>query len=106
VNLLDAMLGRSWLLRDDHRYRRTKARDESQRGWGIDDAAAQASRRAFARPCLAWTERRPHLGGALGAAIAATFLEQRWLLRLPNSRGVRPTDLGRTSLSTALGISA
>jgi hypothetical protein len=106
VNLLDAMLGRSWLSPDDDRYRLTKAGDESLRGWGIDVAAAQTSRRAFARPCLDWTERRPHLGGALGAAIAATLLEQRWLRRLPNSRGVRPTDLGRTSLSTALGISA
>jgi hypothetical protein len=42
---------------------------------GIEVARLRRERRALARPCLDWTERRPHLAGALGAAIAASALE-------------------------------
>ena len=37
---------------------------------GIDIAAARNGRRAFCRPCIDWSERRPHLAGAVGAALA------------------------------------
>src|SRR5205814_1316678 len=47
----------------------TAAGASSFAGLGIDLAALRRARRAFARPCLDWTERRPHLGGALGAAL-------------------------------------
>src|SRR5207249_6073309 len=53
---------------------------EYGRGWmqdrGIDVVMALRQRRAFACRCLDWTERRDHLGGALGAAICAKWLEQ------------------------------
>ena len=44
------------------------------------------SRRRFAFRCLDWTERRPHLGGALGAAVARAFERQGWTRRRPRSR--------------------
>ena len=65
---------------------------------GIDVAALHAQRRAFARPCLDWTERRPHLAGALGAAIAEQLLDLQWFTRLPSTRALRVTDLGRRGL--------
>jgi ribosomal protein L34 len=52
----------------------------------IDIDAARASRRSFARRCLDWSERRPHLAGALGAALLDRLLERGWLVRIPGER--------------------
>jgi DNA-binding transcriptional ArsR family regulator len=69
---------------------------------GIDLPAA--GRRAYARPCLDWSERRPHLAGALGAAVATTLLERRWITRVPRTRALHVTAAGRAGLSEALGL--
>lgn len=55
-------------------------------------------RRAFARPCLDWTERRPHLAGALGAGIAERLIALHWVNHLPDSRALRITDDGQRHL--------
>jgi DNA-binding transcriptional ArsR family regulator len=71
---------------------------------GIDVPRLQATRRSFARACLDWSERRPHLAGAIGAALAARLLELDWIERAPGGRAVKPTLAGRAHLKTALGI--
>ena len=48
---------------------------------GIDVAAARASRRRFAFACLDWSERRPHLGGALGAGVLRLAVRRRWVIQ-------------------------
>ncbi|MGW5360807.1 ArsR/SmtB family transcription factor [Actinopolymorpha pittospori] len=47
----------------------------------IEGGALTSSRRVFARTCVDWTHRRPHLAGALPAALTNRFLELRWLRR-------------------------
>jgi DNA-binding transcriptional ArsR family regulator len=71
---------------------------------GIDVPRLQAARRSFARACLDWSERRPHLAGAIGAALAARFLELDWIERAPRGRVVRPTVAGRAHLREELGL--
>jgi DNA-binding transcriptional ArsR family regulator len=61
---------------------------------GIDLDVLRRSRRVFSRPCLDWSERRPHLGGALGAALFARMLELDWVTRAAGSRAVRFTARG------------
>jgi DNA-binding transcriptional ArsR family regulator len=78
-------------------------------GWlaerlGIDVAAVTASRRPVARPCLDWTERRPHLGGAAGAAICDRFFALGWITRIGTSRAVRLSDEGRRGLPQSIPI--
>ena len=68
------------------------------------DDGAQASRRAFARYCVDWTERRPHLAGALGAAIAARLLELEWVTRRPGSRALSITPAGGRELRARFGV--
>jgi hypothetical protein len=62
---------------------------------GIDVDKLAGRRRPLTRRCLDWTERRHHLAGSLGAALAARCFELGWIERLPTSRAVRVTEKGR-----------
>jgi hypothetical protein len=66
--------------------------------FGIDLRELRKSRRHFARPCLDWSERRDHLGGALGAALAGQMHALGWFVREPDSRVVNFTDKGRKGI--------
>jgi DNA-binding transcriptional ArsR family regulator len=57
---------------------------------GIEPARLLASRRVFARSCVDWTDRRPHLAGALPAALTERFIALGWLTRR-EGRGLRVT---------------
>lgn len=70
---------------------------------GIDVAALRRGRRPLALACLDWSERRIHLAGAAGAALAGRLLELGWLRRLEGTRAVRLTLRGRDALSHSLG---
>jgi DNA-binding transcriptional ArsR family regulator len=63
------------------------------------DTDALPQRRPAALRCLDWSERRPHVAGAVGAAICTRALEARWVTRLPNSRAVRLTAEGRRAFA-------
>jgi DNA-binding transcriptional ArsR family regulator len=67
---------------------------------GLDAEPILRSRRMLARDCLDWTERKPHLAGALPAALLARFLELGWLDRRRKDRGLTITDLGQANLPT------
>jgi DNA-binding transcriptional ArsR family regulator len=72
---------------------------------GVDLSAARARRRVFCRPCLDWSERRPHIGGAVGAALASRCFELKWIERLRDSRALAITPVGRRGLAEVFGIS-
>jgi hypothetical protein len=65
---------------------------------GVDLSGASGKRRVFCRPCLDWTERRPHIGGAVGAALAQRCFELKWIERMRDSRALIVTPAGRRSL--------
>ncbi|WP_228001975.1 ArsR/SmtB family transcription factor [Nocardia australiensis] len=71
---------------------------------GIDPAAPHKTRRPITRPCLDWTERRMHLGGAAGAQLCRRMQDLDWIHRVGTSRAVRVTTVGATGLRDALGI--
>lgn len=54
--------------------------------------------RAFCRPCLDWSERRPHLAGALGRALCTHAFDQGWIRRVDGTRAVSVTPMGATHL--------
>jgi DNA-binding transcriptional ArsR family regulator len=68
---------------------------------GIDIPALHAMRRRFAYPCLDWSERRPHIGGALGAALLKLALHRKWLRPDVAGRGLSLTAEGRRGLALA-----
>jgi len=71
---------------------------------GIDVAGSRKRRRAFCRPCLDWSERRFHIAGAIGAAIADHCFKMKWIKRIEDSRGVVITSAGEQALLMKFGI--
>jgi DNA-binding transcriptional ArsR family regulator len=66
---------------------------------GIDVGALEQRRgrrpaRVVCRACLDWSERRPHLGGGIGAALCAHSFASNWIRRLPSTRAVAITPKG------------
>jgi DNA-binding transcriptional ArsR family regulator len=72
---------------------------------GIDIDATRMLRRRFACACLDWSERRPHLGGALGAAVLKVFLNRKWIVQDLDSRVLGVTSFGRREILTRFGLS-
>ena len=74
-------------------------------GWLTGTLGATLKRgRVLARSCVDWTERRPHLAGAAGAAICEHFMDNGWVERIGTSRAVRPTDDGLVRLKELLDL--
>ena len=103
VAILDGLLEAVWIAPAGTRY---VLGPEGKRfgELGIDVDALRRQRRRFARPCIDGTERRPHLAGALGAALCRVVLDRGWFVRNVHGRGLRLTGRGATELERLLGI--
>ena len=85
-------------------YVLTAAGTRSFASLGLDLNRASTLRRRFAYACLDWSERRPHLGGALGAALLSLVLSRKWLVREYDSRVLSITRLGQREFRTRFGL--
>jgi DNA-binding transcriptional ArsR family regulator len=70
----------------------------------ISDAHSRRSVRPLCRSCLDWTERRPHLGGKVGALICVHSLKKGWVRRIKGTRALETTPRGRLAFRNLLGI--
>jgi DNA-binding transcriptional ArsR family regulator len=95
VGLLDSMVKARWLAQDGADFRVTATGEPRLEALGLDLAATRLRRRAFARACVDLTQRRPHLGGALGDALLELYLERGWVQRSRRSRVVSVTPRGQ-----------
>jgi DNA-binding transcriptional ArsR family regulator len=97
--LLALLLDKRWLQVEDgadpKQLQLTARGNKALEAFGLDLQAVRSRRRQFACRCLDWSERRDHLGGALGAALAEQFKALRWIDRQKHSRVVRVTPLGK-----------
>jgi DNA-binding transcriptional ArsR family regulator len=71
---------------------------------GIEVEAARMLRRRFAYACVDWSERRPHLGGALGAALLKLALKRKWVVQDFDSRALNVTGLGKREMLSRFGL--
>lgn len=107
VSLHDRLCGLKWLSlasRSSNDYQVTSQGDKGLCGLGIDLEAARKLRRRFACACLDWSERRPHVGGALGAALLELALRKRWVSQDLDSRALRVTSLGRREMKARFDL--
>lgn len=70
----------------------------------IDLERIRTLRRRFAYPCLDWSERQPHIGGSLAAAILDAALKRKWVERDLNSRALEITIYGKREMRSRFGI--
>ena len=92
VDLLEAMRARGWVRAADRGgpgFELTARGERELARRAVDVTAARASRRRFATACLDWTERRPHLGGALGAGVLDALCRRSYVRRRPRGRDVQ-----------------
>ena len=61
-------------------------------------------RRTLCRACLDWSERRWHIGGAMGAAMAERFFDLGWIEREKAGRVVAITSKGERAFQNWFGI--
>jgi DNA-binding transcriptional ArsR family regulator len=85
-------------------YELTSAGSKAFESLGIDIEATRALRRRFACACLDWSERRPHVGGALGASLLKVALKRKWVVQDLDSRALGVTNLGRREMLTRFGL--
>jgi hypothetical protein len=88
----------------DGGYEVTAAGRGSFAALGIDVDPLRALRRRFAYACVDWSERRPHIAGALGQALLRAALERKWFVQDLDSRALRLTPSGRRQLNARFGL--
>jgi DNA-binding transcriptional ArsR family regulator len=107
VGILRAFEERQWLAgpEEDGSYLLTADGHQGFEALGMDVEAALRARRRLAFSCLDWSERRPHLAGALGASVLELALREKWVRRDLDSRSLEITRRGRLEMPDRLGLS-
>jgi DNA-binding transcriptional ArsR family regulator len=71
---------------------------------GVELPQSGPSRRKYIYACLDWTEKKPHLAGAIGAALCHAMIEQKWVVRNEEKRVLRVTDAGQAALKEIIDL--
>jgi DNA-binding transcriptional ArsR family regulator len=107
VDLTDAFIERRYVRTDDDEAAEiTVAGTRFFTEFGIELPALRSTRRQPCRLCLDWTERRPHIAGAIGAAITKRYFDLGWIERTNGSHAVVVTPSGRRGFQKTFGIDA
>jgi DNA-binding transcriptional ArsR family regulator len=107
VAIHDRLLKIKWITktsRDDGTYELTALGTRELTAHGIDVPSILSARRRIACACLDWSERRPHVGGAVGAAILRSALQHKWVLKDLDSRVLRVTKRGEREFLGRFGV--
>ena len=107
VSLHDRFNQLGWLSAsstDNNAYDLSADGEKALASLGIDVEATRLLRRRFASACIDWSERRPHVGGALGAALLKVALKRRWVVQDLDSRALRLTPLGQREMRARFGL--
>ncbi len=98
VEITAAMVSKSWLIEQEPWFQLTDM--------GAKQLAMLDVEPVTGRTCMDWSERRLHLAGALGTAIAESLIRKKFLLRDSKSRALRVTDAGTEAIDAIFGIDA
>src|SRR5262245_23660690 len=104
VDLADSFVFRKYVVLDGEAAEITTAGTRFLTEFGIELPTSRSTRRHFCRLCLDWTERRPHIAGAVGTALTKRYFELGWMERMKRSHAVVVTPLGRRGFQQTFGI--
>jgi len=104
VDLTDSFVARKYVVLHVEAAEITRAGIRFFTEFGIEVPTLRSARRQFCRLCLDWTERRPHIAGAVGAAITKRYFDLGWMERMKRSHAVIVTPLGRRGFRETFGI--
>jgi len=104
VEICAALKDKGYLTPVDAEFEVTGKGEKLFRDLGIEIGELRQQRRAFARQCQDWSERRPHIAGALGAALLERMFQRGWIARVRSSRVVRVTAKGREDVYKLLKL--
>ena len=105
VALTQSLLNNGTLTESEDAFALTPDGEAKLETLGLDLSALYKGRRAVAGRCLDWSERTPHLGGALGAALLKELEAWKWIRRSDGTRAVTLTQAGKAGLRKQFGIS-
>ncbi len=105
VGLAERLIEREFVILGDEAGEVTPSGTDFLSKLGVDLSGARAKRRVFCRPCVDWTERRSHIGGAVGAALATRCFELKWIEPVRDSRALTITPAGRRGLMEIFALS-
>jgi DNA-binding transcriptional ArsR family regulator len=104
VALTDAMTRRKQVVLTEDGGMLTRAGEKHLSGFGLRLDEIRKGRRTFCRPCLDWSERRPHLAGALATAFADCCFELGWIARIRDSRALKILAKGESGFKEVFGV--
>ncbi len=105
VTLTHALIKQRLLIKHEDGFKITKNGKQFFAEIGVDIDELKTQRRQFAKQCLDWTERQPHIAGSLGAAILDYFMQNRFVIRSKTKpRVIVLTRKGRLWLAQRLKI--
>src|SRR5262245_21237461 len=106
VDLTDSLVARQYVVVDGEAAEITRAGSRFLTEFGVELPTLRSTRRRLCRLCLDWTERRPHIAGAVGAAITRRYFDLGWMERMTRSHAVIVTPSGRRGFQATFGVDA
>jgi len=104
VDITNFFTAHEYIVLGDEAAEITSAGSRFINAFGVDLSILSSTRRHFCRLCLDWTERRPHIAGAVGAALTKRYFDLGWTERMKHSRAIIVTALGKRGFSKTFGI--
>lgn len=105
VKIVEGMEDKGFLKKHDKRYEVTGKGWDWLSKFNLFENQYTSCHRAVTRQCLDWSERRPHLGGKLGADLLQAMLDRNWFKKVQFSRELVVTPTGSQEIYELLGIS-
>jgi DNA-binding transcriptional ArsR family regulator len=104
VDLADSLIAREYIVAEGEAAEITQAGTRFLTEFGIDLSVLGSRRRPFCRLCIDWPERRPHIAGAIGAALTKRCFDLGWTERTKHGGAVIVTPAGRRGFLRTFGV--